>query len=118
MTGTPFAVGSGYVYAPEFVLRIADEMAKADRVVKIFFICCNTNAAEHGQLAVQVFDRFFVSHRRKDIVQKIPLRMNELSCLISEIELNGYVGFIPCFVKLYVAQVRAYFIGISLAAAG
>lgn len=66
MAGTSFAVCAGNMYAAEFILRVSQRIAKADDIAEPFFKRRGANTAEHGQLAVKVFDGFFVRHRYKD----------------------------------------------------
>lgn len=65
MTGTAFTIGSGNMYAFEFCMRIAQCFAECNGIMQVFFIGCCANAAEHGQVAVEIVDGLLVVHRHK-----------------------------------------------------
>jgi len=50
------------MYAFKFLVRIVERCTQFNSVVQIFFIGSTSYAAKHGQLRIQVVNRFLVGH--------------------------------------------------------
>ena len=65
MTDRTLAIGTCYMNAPEFFLRISQVFAKRDGIGKILFISRTAHVAEYGQCLIKIFNRLRVCHAAK-----------------------------------------------------
>ena len=62
MAGTTLAIGTGYMYAFKFCLRVIQRLANGYCIMKVFFVSYGANTAKHGQVLVKIVDGLPVVH--------------------------------------------------------
>lgn len=67
MRAGAFAIGSGYVYAFKFLMRVIHGFAKGQGIVQVFFKSGRPYTGKHGELTVQVFKRLLIVHSVRKI---------------------------------------------------